>query len=122
MAYNDDRDSLNDIGRHLDRAGQLVHRSVDTMGRMGAFGLTGALLHQNSPTTAEKMRLLQNVYDNFGHQATTNLLGAQAVSSVVKRLPTTFKAPLRSGATMLARNKPLINRVISFAGQVARAL
>ena len=121
MAFND-REPLSDIGQNLDRAGQVVHRSVDTLGRMGAFGLTGALINQNSPTTAEKMRLLQNVYDNFGHQATTNLLGAHAVSSVFKRLPTTLKRPLGRGATMLVRNKPLINRVISFAGQIARAI
>lgn len=118
----DEQDSLNDIGRNLDRAGQIVHRSVDTMGRIGAFGLTSAMLSRKSPVTADKMRLLQDVYDNFGHQATTNLLGAQAVSSVVRRLPGKLTRPLGSGARALVRNKPLINKVIAFAGQVARAV
>jgi hypothetical protein len=113
---------LSDIGQKLDRAGEIVDRATDTMGRTGAFGLTAAVLASKSPGMAEKMRVIQNVYDNFGHQATTNLMGAYAVNSVVKRLPGKLTGPLRAGASAFLRNKPLLSRVISFAGQVARAV
>jgi len=116
------RQSLDEIGQKLDRAGEIVHRATDSMGRTGAFGLAGAVLASRSPTTAEKMRTIQNVYDQFGHQATTNLMGSYAVNSVVRRLPQKLTGPLRAGAGAFLRNKPLLSRVIGFAGQLARAV
>jgi len=116
------RQSLDEMGQKLDRAGEIASRAADTMGRTGAFGLTAAVLARRNPNTAEKMRTIQNVYDQFGHQATTNLMGAYAVNSVVKRLPQKLTGPMRAGAGAFLRNKPLLNRVIGFAGQLARAV
>lgn len=122
MPVDEDTQSLGGVGQKLDHAGEVVQKSVDTMGRAGAFGLTGALIARRNPTTAEKMRTIQTVYDNFGHKATTNMLGDWAVHSVVRRLPRKLKQPLQQGAKSFVRNKPLIARVIRFAGQVARAV
>jgi len=111
-----------DFVEKLDNATHKLHRSVDTLGSMGAFGLTGSVLTRRSPVTARKMQLIQEVYDNFGHQATANIIGAEAVHGVVRRLPEKLKHPLVGGARALVKNKPLINKVVSFAGQIARAV
>lgn len=113
---------LNTIGQHLDRAGEIVSRTTDVMGRTGAFGLTAAVLAARSPTTADKMRTIQNVYDNFGNQATTNMMGAYAVNSVVRRLPQKLLRGARASASTFLKSKPLLKRVIRFAGQLARAV
>lgn len=96
--------------------------AVDRLGEVGAFGLVGSVLQNVAHgETGRKIQQIQQVYDTFGPDTTTNLLADRAVSSVIKRLPDKLRTPLARGARAVTAAQPVINTVMALARTLSKA-